>query len=56
MMIEPPSDQWRKLYDTVNEIMAVIGCHGSICAKDDRVLAVMGALADIDGGTYQEKT
>ncbi len=55
-MIDIPSNEWRELYDSVNVIMAVIGCHGTICAKDDRVLAVMDALAEIDGGSYQEKS
>ncbi len=38
------------LYKAVNEMMAVLGCHGTISARDDRVQAVMDALHAIDGG------
>ncbi len=39
------------LYDATNEMVAVLGAHGEICARDDRVMAVMDALHAIDGGT-----
>ena len=39
-----------KLYYAVGEMMDVIGAHGTICARDDRVQAVMNALYEIDGG------
>lgn len=32
------------------EMMAPLGYHGTISARDDRVQAVMDALHDIDGG------
>ena len=40
------------LYNAVNEMMAPLGAHGEIYATDDRVLAVMDALHEIDGGVY----
>ena len=43
-------DKYRNLYDAINEMMAPLGTHGMIYAKDDRVTAVMDALHDIDGG------
>lgn len=46
-----PPAQWQRLYTAVNEMMAPLGFHGTIMARDDRVQAVMDALADIDGGT-----
>lgn len=42
--------RFRALYDVVNEMMAPLGYHGTISARDDRVQAVMDALHAIDGG------
>ena len=39
-----------RLYYVVGEMMDVLGAHGTICARDDRVQAVMDALYEIDGG------
>lgn len=39
-----------RLYYAVGEMMDVLGMHGTICARDDRVQAVMDALHKIDGG------
>lgn len=39
-----------RLYYAIGDMMDVLGCHGTICARDDRVQAVMDALYDIDGG------
>ena len=39
-----------RLYYAVGEMMDVLGAHGTICARDDRVQAVMDALHEIDGG------
>lgn len=44
--------KFKKLYISTNEMMAPLGAHGQIYAKDDRVSAVMDALHDIDDGTY----
>jgi len=52
---ECSSDKFRTLYVAVNEMMAPLGAHGEICARDDRVDAVMDALHDIDGGVYDTK-
>lgn len=41
------------LYNRVNEMMAPLGAYGQICATDDRVIAVLDALHDIDGGVYR---
>lgn len=46
------SDKFKALYITVNEMMAVIGAHGQIISKDDRVSAVMDALHEFDDGVY----
>jgi hypothetical protein len=37
-----------RMVERVDEVMAVIGCHGEISAKDDRVSAVMDCLHRID--------
>lgn len=42
----------KKLYISTNEMMAPLGAHGQILAKDDRVSAVMDALHSIDNGVY----
>lgn len=47
------ASQGDALYRAVNEMMAPLGYHGTICARDDRVQAVMDALHAIDGGTVQ---
>ena len=44
--------KWEALYIAVNEMMSPLGAHGNICARDDRVTAVMDALHDLDGGVY----
>lgn len=47
-----PLLQWRDLYDAINQVTAVLGCHGSISARDDRVLNLMACLKAMDGGEY----
>ena len=42
----------KALYVAVNEMMASLGAHGQIEARDERVSAVMDVLHDIDGGVY----
>ena len=43
-------ERLRALYGAVNSMMAPLSYHGTISARDDRVLAVMDALWKIDGG------
>jgi hypothetical protein len=47
-----PLLQWRDLYDSINQVTAALGCHGSISARDDRVLHLMACLKAMDGGEY----
>jgi len=44
--------RWRDLYDSINQVTAVLGCHGSINARDDRVMRLMECLKAMDGGEY----
>ena len=39
---------YRVLWQAVDAMMATLGYHGTISARDDRVQAVMDALAQID--------
>jgi hypothetical protein len=45
-------EKLKNLYVSTNEMMAPLGAHGQILAKDDRVSSVMDALHDIDNGVY----
>jgi hypothetical protein len=45
----------RALYVALHPMIAMLGLYGEISARNDRVSAVMDALAAIDGGTYNEK-
>ncbi|MFM0495635.1 hypothetical protein [Paraburkholderia caledonica] len=47
------AEAWRSLYDAINEVVAVIGCHGQIISKDDRVAWLMRCLDIIDGGNFK---
>lgn len=49
--VQPAYQKWQALYMAVNEMMAPLGYHGNINARDDRVSVVMDALHDLDGGT-----
>lgn len=46
--------RWCALYEAVSQMMAPLGYHGTISARDDRAVAVMDALHDIDGGAYKK--
>lgn len=48
-----PADPVSRLIAAVDAMIAVLGYHGTICARDDRVQAVMDALAAVDA---QRKT
>ncbi len=48
----PASAPWSQLYTAVNAMMAQLGADGSISAMGDLAQAVMDALHDIDGGTF----
>jgi hypothetical protein len=50
------AEKYKGLYNPINEMMAPLGAHGMIYAKDDRVTAVMDALHDIDGGVFKPKS
>jgi hypothetical protein len=43
------------LHDAVDAMMAPLGCHGTISARDDRVQAVMDALAQWETATMSLK-
>jgi len=47
-------EQHKALYHSANVLMAVLGMHGEISARDDRATAVMDALHAIDSGTPLE--
>ncbi len=51
--VQPQAPQWAALYKAANEAMAVLGAHGTISARDDRVQAVMDALHAIDSAAVQ---
>lgn len=44
------NERLRRVYDAANVVVAVLGYHGEICARDDRVSALMDALHGVDGG------
>lgn len=44
-----------KLYHAVNELMCKLGADGEVNAHQDEACTVMSALADIDGGAYDDK-
>ncbi len=52
---KPTSKEWETLYDALNEMLVPLGANGIIYATDSRVLAVMDALREIDGGTYSPR-
>ena len=41
------------LYVATNDLMAVLGYHGTVSARDDRVQVVMDALAQIDAAAIR---
>lgn len=49
------NERLRRVYAAANVVVAVLGCHGKICARDDRVSALMDALHDVDGGLPNAK-
>ena len=44
------NERLMRVYGAANVVVAVLGCHGEIYARDDRVSALMDALHDVDGG------
>jgi len=44
--------KWKKLYHSVNNMMAELGAEGEICAEDKLPCDVMSVLHEIDGGQY----
>jgi len=43
------------LYHAVNQLMCRLGAEGVVNAHQNEVCVVMSALAEIDGGTYDDK-
>lgn len=48
------SDEWRRLYKAVNELMVYIGFYGLATSRNYRVEDVMDALAELDGGSFTD--
>jgi hypothetical protein len=46
------SDQWGRLYNTANTLVASIGYMGEIDSRADEVASLMDALHDLDGGQW----
>ena len=46
-------DKFKRLYITINEMLAVLGAEGHINTKHPTVDDVMDALFDLDDGEYK---
>lgn len=51
----PPTAAWWTLYHAINLVIAPLGYHGTISARDDRVADLMDALHAIDEGVPFEQ-
>ena len=53
-MVKTP-EQWEQLYHSVNRMMMRLGADGEITATSKEAGDVMGSLAAIDGGVYNNQ-